>query len=159
MIERGLDAFWSRPHKRSTLRRFFSMSSFLTPLLRKSELSYLLRNTRTGHEVASELLVAVDSETRRRGLLGRDSLAEGTALIIAPTNAVHTFFMRFPIDIAFVAKNGRVVKVTRDLPAWRMSAAFRAFAVIEMAAGSFTRSGTERGDLLEIVPRVIKTSS
>jgi len=135
------------------------MSSFLAPLLRKSDRSYVLRNTRTGREVATELVAAVDSETRRRGLLGRDSLADGFALIIAPTNAVHTFFMRFPIDIAFVAKNGQVVKITPDVPAWRMSAAFRAFAVIEMAAGSFERTGTERGDLLEIVPAELKTTS
>ncbi len=61
----------------------------------------------SGRVVVPDLEVAVDSATRKKGLLGRDGLADGCGLVIAPTNAVHTFFMRFPIDIVFVTESRR----------------------------------------------------
>ncbi len=118
------------------------MKSFLSPLLRAGSTPHLLENSRTHCAVATTLLTAFDSADRRKGLLGRDSLPDGTALIIAPSNAVHTFFMRFPIDVAFVQRSGRVIKVRSAVNPWRIAAAFRAFAVIELAAGALARSDT-----------------
>ena len=126
------------------------MRTFLTPLLKGDPNGLVLRNLRTGTIVASQLLPAFDSETRRTGLLKHTGLPEGAAMFIAPTNAIHTFFMKFPIDVAFVAKNGRVVKIKPALPAWRMAAAWGGYAVIEMAAGSFERPGRTAGDALVI---------
>jgi uncharacterized membrane protein (UPF0127 family) len=97
--------------------------------------SYVLVDGETGRSLVPQIELAVDRASRKRGLLGRDGLALGDGLVIAPTNAVHTFFMRFPIDIVFVAKDGRVLKVSRAVPAWRMAAAWRAYAVVELAAG------------------------
>jgi uncharacterized membrane protein (UPF0127 family) len=88
----------------------------------------------SGHVLVPQLEVAVDSATRKKGLLGRDGLAPGAALLIAPTNAVHTFFMRFPIDIVFAARSGEILKVSRAVKAWRMAAAWRGYAVIELMA-------------------------
>ena len=133
------------------------MPSFLSPLLRSSPDRFHLRNARTGTIVAGCLQLAVDSKTRNVGLLHHRSLPETTALIIAPTNAIHTFFMKFAIDVAFVAKDGHVVKVCAALPAWRLAGAFRAHAVVEMTAGALTRSGTTTGDLLEVVPNSSST--
>ena len=73
-------------------------------------------------------------------------------MVIAPTNAVHTWFMRFPIDIAFVNKEGRVVKVCHAVKPWRIAASFRGYAVIELAAGSLTRGDTVVGDTLKVTP-------
>src|SRR4051794_8767453 len=126
------------------------MRSFLTPLRTASAASLVLRNQRTGAVVATRLLPALDSETRRTGLLKHDRLPEGEAMLIAPTNAIHTFFMKFPIDVAFVRKDGRIVKIRAAMPAWRMSAAWGGYAVVEMAAGSFERAGTVAGDHLAI---------
>jgi uncharacterized membrane protein (UPF0127 family) len=128
------------------------MKSFLNSLIREGGSSYALTNTRTNQMVARTLLTAFDSESRRRGLLKHDSLAEGTALIIAPSNAIHTFFMRFAIDVAFVSRDGRVVKVRSAVRPWRMSAAWGAFAVIEMAAGALEKNGVRPGDLLQVTP-------
>jgi len=128
------------------------MKSFLTPLLGADGSSFALTNSRTGHIVASTLLTAFDSASRRRGLLGRDSLAWDTALIIAPSNAIHTFSMRFAIDVAFVSTDGRVIKVRPAMPPWRIAAAWRGFAVIEMAAGAFEKSDTRPGDVLRLTP-------
>src|SRR5215210_4771925 len=99
-----------------------SRRHFLQPLLERREsgsaagCSFRLHNTRSHLDVAITLETAFSSSDRNRGLLGRDSLAPGHALIIAPTNLVHTFAMRFPIDIIFVAKDGRIIKVSRAVP-------------------------------------------
>ena len=126
------------------------MASFLTQMRRADASGFVLRNRQTGTVVATHLLPAFDSRTRNVGLLGRHSLDPGTAMIIAPTNAIHTFFMRFPIDIAFVKKDGRILKIRAGVPAWRMTAAWGAYAVVEMPAGSFDLAATAKGDFLEV---------
>jgi hypothetical protein len=124
---------------------------FLRPLLKRSEGPLRLLNERTGLSVATTLEGAFDSASRKRGLLGRDSLPQGHALIIAPSNMVHTFFMRFAIDILIAARDGRVVKARQNVPARRLVGALRGFAVIEMAANELERSGTAAGDRLLVV--------
>src|SRR4051812_5866949 len=109
------------------------MKSFVSPLLGANGIQYVLENGGTEVVVADRLETAFDSASRRQGLLGRDVLPESTALIIAPSNAVHTFFMRFPIDVAFVRRDGQVIKVRSAVRPWRLTASLRAFAVIELA--------------------------
>ena len=101
--------------------------------------------------MASVVESALDSATRKRGLLGRDSLADGHALVIAPSNLVHTFAMRFNIDILFVARDGRVLKIRTDVPPRRVAGALGGFAVVELAAHQTKTSGTQPGDVLEIL--------
>ena len=127
------------------------MATFLSPLAARPDAGLVLRNTRTGKVVAHRLLPAFESQTRRTGLLKHTSLDDGEAMIIAPTNAVHTWFMKFDIDIAFVTRDGRVLKARDTVRPWRMTGALGGFAVIEMKAGSFAAADTVRGDVLEIV--------
>jgi uncharacterized membrane protein (UPF0127 family) len=126
------------------------MATFLSPLLRNPG-DHELRNERTGGVVATRVLTAFDSASRRTGLLHHESLPEGTGLIIAPSNAIHTFFMRFSIDVAFVSKDGRVVKLRAAVRPWRMAGALRAYAVVELPAGTLERTETRRGDRLIVV--------
>jgi hypothetical protein len=128
------------------------VSHFLGPLLAPGGEGCALVNERTGAVVASALEAAVDSTSRNRGLLGRDSLPEGHAIVLAPCNSVHTFFMRFPIDIAFVARDGQVVKVVEHLRAWRIALSLRSFATIEFAAGALGGDGVAAGDRLVLRP-------
>jgi hypothetical protein len=121
-------------------------------LLRSGAVDTVLRNERTGGIVASTIEMAVDSKTRRRGLLGRTSLSEGTVLIIAPCNGVHTFFMRFTIDVVFASRDGRIVKICRHLRPWRIGAALRAFAALEFANGAAEHAGIAIGDRLTVEP-------
>lgn len=100
--------------------------------------------------IATSVEAAFDSDSRKRGLLGRDHLAPDTALIIAPCSAVHTFGMRFSIDVIFAARDGRVVKVRRAMPPGRISGRAGTFAVIEMAAGEVERHALRVGDYLEV---------
>lgn len=126
------------------------MKSFLGPLLRSGSIPFALTNTRNNRIVARMLLTAFDSASRRKGLLDHESLAEGSALIIAPSSAIHTFAMRFAIDVMFVSKDGRVLKVRRDVRPRRVAAAWRAFAVVELPVGAIDRSETRPGDQLQV---------
>ena len=110
-----------------------------------------LRHATSGRVVARTVELAVTSETRRRGLLGRDGLAPGHALLIAPCSSIHTWFMRFPIDVIYVTRDGVVLKTRAAIPAWRMSAGWGAFAVVEMAAGAAAQAGVSAGDRLELI--------
>ena len=127
-----------------------SRPHFLRPLLGPHPAAFL-RNTRSGNTVATVLETALDSAARNRGLLGRDSLPPGHALIIAPGSLVHTFAMRFSIDILFVARDGRVLKARSSVPARRIAGALGSFAVVELAAGTLESSDTRVGDILEVV--------
>jgi len=86
---------------------------FLKPLVKSPGDSFALRNTRNGLLVAGRLEPAFDSGTRRRGLMGRDGLAPGSALVIAPSNSVHTFFMKFPIDVVLRGGTGGCSRYAR----------------------------------------------
>ena len=126
------------------------MASFVGPLLREGADGHILANARNGIVVADRVMTAFDSKSRRKGLLKQDAMAEGSVLIIAPSNAIHTFFMRFAIDVAFVSKDGRVLKIRRAMPAWRLAASLRAFAVVELPGGALDRSDVKPGDQLVV---------
>jgi uncharacterized membrane protein (UPF0127 family) len=129
------------------------LPTFLSPIVTGSAESYLLQNSRTGLVIAGEIEPAFDSKTRNRGLLGRPRLDDGSALILAPCSSIHTFFMRFAIDVLFVAKDGCVLKIYSALPAWRIGFASGAFAAIELPAGAAAASDTRSGDTLALARR------
>ena len=74
--------------------------------------------------------------------------------MIAPSNAIHTLGMKFPIDVAFVRRDGRILKCAQAVQPRRMAVALRAYAVIELPAGALTRHETQVGDVMTIVPAV-----
>ena len=79
---------------------------------------------------------AENLKQRLIGLLGRQALARDHGLLISPCNQVHTCFMRFPIDVVFLDKTDRVLRVCAGLTPWRLSPlVFRARSVLELAAG------------------------
>lgn len=116
------------------------------PLFQQEAHRLLLRNQTTGAVLAQTIEAAFDSRARRAGLMGRPSFAPGAVLAIAPSNAVHTFRMRFPIDVLFITRQGRVVKRVLGLKPRRIAASLRAFAVLEFAAGNPEVLSTTVGD-------------
>jgi len=110
-----------------------------------------LVHVRTGAVVASSVDMALRRSERRRGLLGRDSLADGAAMFIAPCIAIHTVGMGFPIDVAFVNARGYIVRVVHSLPPWRLAASLGGCAVIELAAGRLREYDVNVGDRLSLV--------
>lgn len=127
------------------------MRTFLGPLRETSPERLRLLNARTGAVLATRIETAFEPEARRRGLLGRDAFLDDSALIIAPCPAVHTAFMRFPIDVVFAARDGRVLKARRLSP-WRLSVAWRGFAALELPAGTLVRSPLRPGDRVVLAP-------
>jgi uncharacterized protein len=126
------------------------MESFLSGVVAGRSMELI--EAATGRVLVPRLEIAGDSASRKRGLLGRSHLPDGTGLVIAPTNAIHTFFMRFPIDVVFVARDGRVLKVSRHLPSWRIAVGWGAYAVVELAADAATALGIDVGTALRAQP-------
>jgi uncharacterized membrane protein (UPF0127 family) len=107
----------------------------------------LTRNT----QIANRAEVAGSGVKRSKGLLGRKGLDPGEGMWIIPCEAVHTFFMQFPIDLIYLDRNHRVRKTREAVPAWRLSACLSAHSILELPAGTIRNTRTERGDVLEIV--------
>lgn len=120
-------------------------------MLRAPADRFVLQNARGGTVLATHLESAFDSPSRRRGLLGRTVFETGSALIIAPCGGIHTLFMRMPIDVVFVSRNGEVLKMYSGLRAGRIAFALRAFAAIELPSGTIARLDIRRGDSLLLI--------
>lgn len=106
-------------------------------------------NRTRGSTLADSAELAGTSAKRRKGLLGRENLSAGQGLWIVPCGAIHTFFMRFAIDVLYVDRKKRARKIRTNLVPWRLSACLMAHSVLELPAGTIARSGTQRGDQLE----------
>jgi uncharacterized membrane protein (UPF0127 family) len=99
--------------------------------------------------------VADNFLSRGVGLLNRKSLEPGEGLIITKNNSVHCFFMRFPIDVLFISKDHRVVRIYPAMPPWHLSNVLGikgATYTVELEAGAAARSNTQEGDVLEWQP-------
>src|SRR5947207_209036 len=126
------------------------MASFLSRAAKASGRDFALVDSANGRVVVEKVELAIDSATRRRGLLGRDGLDPGAGLVIAPSNSVHTFFMRFAIDIVFLDRAGRVLKIRHRVPARRLAVSTTAYAVLELPAGAASVQGLRVGQQLAL---------
>jgi len=107
-----------------------------------------VRNQTRGTVLAHSVEVADTSAKRRTGLLKRERLQTGEGLWIVPCESVHTFFMKFPIDLVYLSRRQKVRKVRSAVPPWRFSACLLAHSVLELAAGTVAATGTAVGDQL-----------
>ncbi len=110
----------------------------------------IVRNaTREGILLGDKVLVANTSQTRRTGLLKHESLPEGEGLWIAPCEGVHTWGMKFSIDVLFLSKARKVLKIREDMGKRRIALCLWAHSTLELPAGTVARTGTLKGDQLE----------
>jgi uncharacterized membrane protein (UPF0127 family) len=110
-------------------------------------------NTTKNTVLAERAEIADSFWLRLKGLLGRRQLEPNTGLILNPCNSIHTFFMRFSIDAAFVDSQNKIIKVYHALPAWRLSAIFfNSVFCIELPAETLLASHAEVGDYIQVVP-------
>ncbi len=93
--------------------------------------------------------IADTSAKRRTGLLKHTELVPGEGLWIAPCEAVHTIGMKFPIDVLFLSKTRKVLKIKNEMRRGRMSVCLRAHSVLELPSGTATATRTVAGDQLE----------
>lgn len=118
----------------------------------KTDPEFTVINETRNVPVANRVRKASTSATRCKGLLGVTHLDESSGLWIVPCEGVHTFFMRIPIDVVFLDRNGRIKKIRPNLGAGRMSLCLTARSVLELAAGVIEKSGTQLGDRLTFAP-------
>ena len=113
---------------------------------------YAFNRTRTTY-LATELMIARTHWTRFRGLMATDGsrFRRGQGLWISPSHGVHTFAMRFPIDVVYLDRDRIVIHVEEELRPWRMAAVrIRAASVLELPTGAIRESQTALGDLVDI---------
>ena len=110
----------------------------------------LVRNQTRNTVLADSAEVADTSAKRRTGLLKHDRLEPGQGLWIVPCESVHTFFMKFPIDLVYLDRKHKVRKVRHRMAPWRMSVCLSAHSILELPCGMLEVSGTRPGDQLQI---------
>ena len=110
----------------------------------------LVRNQTRDTVLGRSIDIADTSAKRRTGLLKHERLEPGEGLWIKPCESVHTFFMKFPIDLVYIDKNRKVRKVRHAVPPWRLSMCLTAHSILELPAGTAEQTGTVKGDVLEI---------
>jgi len=108
-------------------------------------------NQTRGTVLCAHIEEAATAVARGRGLMGRPGLAEGAGMLIGggliPLMWIHTFFMRFPIDLVFLDRADRIVQIAPNVKPWRLTApVFGARAVLELEAGAAARNSSHPGD-------------
>lgn len=102
--------------------------------------------------LARRVKVADTFWARLQGLLGQKELKEGQGLLLKPCRQVHTWFMRFAIDVIFLDEYGKIVGMQQEMEAGRISPRFEgAWQALELAPGSIEKYALRKGDYLEFI--------
>lgn len=108
-----------------------------------------MKATLDGVGFLREVIPAISMRERMVGLLGREGLEKGTGMLIHSCGSVHTFFMKFDLDLIFLDSSDRVVRVVESVPAARMVlGGVGASKVLEISAGSVRLSSVQVGSQL-----------
>ena len=108
-----------------------------------------VRNQSRKTVLGDRVEIADTSAKRRTGLLKHTGLEPGEGLWIAPCEAVHTIGMKFPIDVLFLDKKRKILKIKNEMPRARMAVCLRAHSVLELPSGMAAAMQTVVGDQLE----------
>jgi uncharacterized membrane protein (UPF0127 family) len=108
-------------------------------------------NTNTKLIIADEVIIANSFYTRLKGLMFKEVFNDGTAMMITPCNMIHTFFMKFSIDIVFISKNNEVIDIIEDMKPGKVSHMVgKAVGVIEFPAGVVNRMKIQIGNFIRL---------
>jgi hypothetical protein len=109
----------------------------------------IVTNVARGTVVGETIEVAASATQKVKGLLGRECLEDGQGLLFKGAGSLHTLFMRFPIDVIYTDKHGKVVKLARAVGPFKLVAApLRCHYALELPAGAILASKTQVGDHL-----------
>jgi uncharacterized membrane protein (UPF0127 family) len=110
---------------------------------------FIVHNRSRDAVLAENVRLADTPRSRRTGLLQHEALEADEGLWIYPTQAIHTFGMRFPIDVVFLDRSLRVKRIYHRLAPYRLTRfVWGAQSVLELASGSLASTGTTVGDEL-----------
>ncbi len=113
-----------------------------------------LINSTNGALLADNVEVAGNFKKRLKGLIGASALKHGEALILFPCNCVHTFFMKFPIDVLFVDRDATILHAFENMRPFRFSPLIRSsYMVVELPAGRLSSTGTAAGNHVQLVTK------
>jgi uncharacterized protein len=116
-----------------------------------------VRNQSRGTLLADRAEIASTSKQRKTGLLKHERLERGEGLWITPCEGVHTAGMKFPIDVLFLNKKRKVVKIRPAMARWRLALCLWAHSVLELPSGTAAATNTAGGDQLEFETYEIDT--
>jgi len=105
-----------------------------------------IANVSRGQVLCRRAVLGITFWPRFRGLMFRREFAPFDGLWLAPTSAIHMFWVRFAIDLIWLDNGLRVVAVTEELGPWRCKRVAQATSVLELPAGVVKRTGTAPGD-------------
>jgi uncharacterized membrane protein (UPF0127 family) len=106
----------------------------------------------SGRALATKVVKADDVASRNKGLLGRTAMTDDEGMWIVPCPMIHTFFMKFPIDVVFLDRGLQVRRVLENLKPWRLSPwVLSAHSVLELKGGVL-KGSVKLGDRLEMKP-------
>jgi uncharacterized protein len=104
-----------------------------------------------GIVVIPRLRIAAAFRERFVGLMGRAPIGPDCGLLLTPCRSIHTFFMRFALDVVFLNVEGRVLRVARNVRPWRIcDGGAQARTVLEMQAGWLGPEALREGDLVRV---------
>lgn len=110
-----------------------------------------VRMSSSDEVVCKKLMIASSFISRLKGLMFSSELPSCDGLLISPCNSIHTFFMAYSLDVVFLDRNFKVIKVLYNLKPWRMSwIYFNSTQVLEMKAGTLNKKIFE-GEILRII--------
>lgn len=99
--------------------------------------------------LAQKVDIANTFMTRLKGLMFKKNLEENTGMLIYPCNMIHTFFMRFPLDVLFLSKEYKVIHIIENMiPGKTSSFVRKGKYVLELPIGTIKRTNTKKGDHL-----------
>lgn len=110
-----------------------------------------LQNKTKNITLMTDVIISNNFFTRLKGLLGKSELPDGQCMIITPCKSIHTFFMKYPIDVVFIDKNYRVIEIIKNMaPGHTSSYVKNVWSVIEMAVDKSLESKIVVGDQLQV---------
>ena len=118
----------------------------------KKRVVYNIFNKSKGCLLVSEAQIADSFFLRLRGLMFRKNIAAKAALVFYHTSSIHTFFMRFSLDVVFLNKKMQVMRFYEGLKPGRVVFCFFAYMAIELPPHGISRNNLEIGDILELAP-------
>lgn len=110
----------------------------------------VLVNKTTNIQIADHLIIAENFLLKAKGLLGKISIPEDTALLLVSCRAVHTMFMKFPIDVVFLDKNFVVKKTVYNMVPWKTAYCKDSQYAIELSEGTVKTKRILLNDRLKI---------
>ncbi|MDR5658925.1 DUF192 domain-containing protein [Serpentinicella sp. ANB-PHB4] len=113
--------------------------------------NYKIINERNNEIVASKVVLANTFWGRLKGLLGRENLEIGEGIVLYPCNAIHCFGMKFNIDLIFLDKNKKVIKMLKNIKPNERASCKEASYVVELKSGSLTSKEIDMGDTLLLI--------